>query len=59
MAENPYRQKKKRDLTAAENAYIRTRLDQDPNVNSVLLAIEVGCTPQQVCGVKAARTRGQ
>jgi hypothetical protein len=55
---NPYPEKKTRDLSDAEKAQIRKRL-QGSDGDIYLIAQEFNCASSQVAGIKASMTKGQ
>jgi transposase-like protein len=54
--EQEYPEKKQRELTDAEKAQLRERIDRGDDYAT--LAQEFGCSTSQVAGIKAAMHRG-
>jgi transposase-like protein len=54
--EQEYPEKKQRELTDAEKAHLRERIDRGEDYAA--LAREFGCSTSQVAGIKAAMHRG-
>lgn len=54
--EQEYPEKKQRELTDAEKAQLRERIDRGEDYAA--LAREFGCSTSQVAGIKAAMHRG-